>query len=79
MWKCVNKAEITPIMLNGEYDSFILSLCNAVGDTVICKQNAYIRYRKHTTNTSGNSDVVMQWEKRIEYIGEERGAEPTIV
>lgn len=79
MWKCINKVSVTPEMLCRGHDSFILSLCYAVGGTVICDSNAYIRYRQHSTNTSGSSNGLFQrMKKEWNALTNKRGTEPAI-
>ena len=44
---------ISEEMLKRGHDSFLMTLCYAIGGDVICDSNAYIKYRQHSNNTSG--------------------------
>lgn len=79
MWKLICKVETSDAMLMRGHDSFILSLCYAVGGTVICDSNAYIRYRQHGDNTSGGSQgVVQRLKKEWTALVSKKGFEPAI-
>lgn len=64
LWDKIAKVDVTDDMLKRGHDSFILSLCYALGGAVICDPNAYIRYRQHTSNTSGSSHGAAQRIKK---------------
>ena len=79
LWDKIAEVDITDDMLKRGHDSFILSLCYALGGTVICDPNAYIRYRQHTSNTSGSSHgVVQRITKEWSMLVKKRGTEPAI-
>lgn len=42
-------------MLKMGHDSLIISICYALGGSVMCDDKAYIKYRQHGNNTSGSS------------------------
>lgn len=79
MWNCINKKTITTDMLCRGHDSFIISLCYAVGGIVVCDSNAYIRYRQHSNNTSGSSHGIKQRiQKEWSVFINKKGTEPKI-
>lgn len=79
MWKLICKVETSDAMLMRGHDSFIISLCYAVGGTVICDSNAYIRYRQHGDNTSGGSQgAVQRLKKEWTALVSKKGGEPAI-
>jgi rhamnosyltransferase len=79
MWKLICKAETSDAMLMRGHDSFIMSLCYAIGGTVICDSNAYIRYRQHGDNTSGGSrGVVQRLKKEWTALFDKKGFEPAV-
>ena len=53
MWERIKEKEITDQALRRGHDSFIISLCYALGGCVLCDERAFIRYRQHRDNTSG--------------------------
>ena len=53
LWHEIFKNPITENILSQGHDSFIISLCYALGGIVCCDKNAYIHYRQHTSNTAG--------------------------
>ena len=58
------------------HDSFIHSLCYSVKSEVVVDENAYIKYRQHTDNTSGSSDgVIKRVKKEVRDISRHRGGE----
>lgn len=79
LWNKLAQVDVTDEMLKRGHDSFILSLCYALGGTVICDSDAYIRYRQHTSNTSGSSHGVMQRiKKEWNNLLKKKGTEPAI-
>lgn len=79
MWKKIASVKVTDDMLKRGHDSFILSLCYSVGGTVVCDANAYIRYRQHTSNTSGSSHgLVHRLNKEWDILFKKKGTEPAI-
>ena len=79
LWDKIAEVSITDDMLKRGHDSFILSLCYALGGTVICDPNAYIRYRQHTSNTSGSSHSISQrMKKEWNTLIKKKGTEPAI-
>lgn len=79
LWNKIAEVRITDDMLKRGHDSFILSLCYALGGSVICDSNAYIRYRQHTSNTSGASHgIVQRIKKEWNMLIKKRGTEPAI-
>lgn len=79
LWQKIANVGITNNMLKRGHDSFIMSLCYAIGGTVVCDTNAYIIYRQHSLNTSGSSHGVVQRVKK-EWNGlmKKKGNEPII-
>lgn len=53
LWKEIFRNTVTDNLLAQGHDSFIISLCYALGGVVYCDKNAYIRYWQHTGNTVG--------------------------
>ena len=45
----------TPDVVVVSHDNYLISLCFALGGTVVCDPNAYILYRQHTGNSSGET------------------------
>lgn len=79
LWEKIAKVEITDDMLKRGHDSFILSLCYALGGTVVFDPNAYIRYRQHNSNTSGSSHgVICRIKKEWNTLMRKKGTEPAI-
>lgn len=79
LWDKIADVSITNDMLKRGHDSFILSLCYALGGAVICDPNAYIRYRQHTSNTSGASHGIAQRiKKEWNMLIKKKGTEPAI-
>lgn len=79
MWKYIMKKNVTIDMLARGHDSFIMSLCYAIGGEVICDKNAYIRYRQHINNTSGSSKSLKQrLKKEYRNLMEKKGLESLI-
>lgn len=79
LWNKIAEVDVSDDMLKRGHDSFILSLCYALGGTVICDPNAYIRYRQHTSNTSGSSHgAVQRIKKEWDMLVKRRGTEPAI-
>lgn len=79
LWCKIAKVDITDDMLKRGHDSFVLSLCYALSGTVICDSNAYIRYRQHTSNTSGSSHGFTQrLKKELNMLIKKKGTEPAI-
>lgn len=79
LWNKIAEVDVTDDMLKRGHDSFILSLCYALGGTVICDPNAYIRYRQHTSNTSGSSHgAIQRIKKEWGMLVKKRGTEPAI-
>lgn len=79
LWNKIAEVDVTDDMLKRGHDSFILSLCYALGGTVICDPNAYIRYRQHTSNTSGSSHgAIQRIKKEWGMLVKKRGTEPSI-
>jgi rhamnosyltransferase len=79
LWKEIFKNKVTDKMLLQGHDSFIISLCYALGGIVYCDKNSYIRYRQHTSNTAGapiriGSRIKKEW-KAFRY---DKGAEAKI-
>lgn len=79
LWNKIADVDVTDDMLKRGHDSFILSLCYALGGTVICDSNSYIRYRQHISNTSGSSHgAVQRIKKEWGILVKKRGTEPAI-
>lgn len=79
MWDCINMKSTTDEMLRRGHDSFIISLCYAVGGEVLCDSNAYICYRQHKSNTSGSSyGVLKRVKKEWNILINRKGAESEI-
>lgn len=79
LWKKIADVGATNDMLKRGHDSFIMSLCYALGGTVVCDANAYIIYRQHSLNTSGSSHgVVHRVKKEWNSLIKKRGNEPSI-
>lgn len=79
LWQKVSNVEVTDDMLKQGHDSFLLSVCYALRGTVICDENAYIRYRQHTSNTSGSSHgVIQRVKKEWNTLIKKKGAESAI-
>ena len=79
MLRYVNMAETTDDMLKRGHDSFILTLCYAVGGKVVCDEQAHIRYRQHNNNTSGSSNGIKQRiKKEWNALVNKKGSEPAI-
>lgn len=79
LWNKIAEVDVTDDMLKRGHDSFILSLCYALGGTVICDPNTYIRYRQHTSNTSGSSHGAAQRiKKEWGMLVNKKGTEPAI-
>ena len=53
LWKEIFRSTVTDALLTQGHDSFIISLCYALGGVVCCNKNAYMCYRQHTNNTAG--------------------------
>ena len=62
LWSEIFKGPISEDILSQGHDSFIISLCYALGGIVCCDKNAYICYRQHTSNTAGAPSSI---KKRI--------------
>lgn len=79
MWEKIASVNITDDMLKRGHDSFILSLCYSIKGSVICDSSAYIKYRQHTSNTSGSSNGVYQRiKKESKNLLNKKGTEPAI-
>lgn len=46
------------------HDSFFISLCYSLDGKVICDNNSYISYRKHSSNASGSTNSLLKRIKR---------------
>lgn len=64
MWEKIAENQISDQMLRRGHDSFIISLCYAIGGCVLCDERAYIRYRQHQDNTSGGMNGPLQRIKK---------------
>lgn len=79
LWQKIFEVGVTEDMLKRGHDSFILSLCYALDGSVLCDANAYIRYRQHTSNTSGSSHgLARRVKKEWNILIKKKGSEPAI-
>ena len=76
LWKEVFKNYVSEDMLLQGHDSFIISLCYAVGGVVCFDKNAYICYRQHMSNTAGApSDIKKRVKKEWKALHHDKQAE----
>ncbi len=79
MFELVDKHEIPDGLLRRGHDSFIITLCYAVGGCVVCDSNAYINYRQHELNASGGSKgSIYRLKKEWNTAFDKKGQEPEI-
>lgn len=79
MYELIDKHEIVDGLLRRGHDSFIITLCYAVGGDVICDSNAYIQYRQHESNASGGSKgSIYRLKKEWNTVFNKKGQEPEI-
>lgn len=55
-WEIISAIGIQEELLVQGHDSYLVSLCYAIGGKIICDENSYILYRQHGNNTSGSSN-----------------------
>lgn len=79
MYKKMEKRTITDGMLLRGHDSFIISLCYAIGGTVLCDADSYIRYRRHCGNSSGSTmNIFKRIKKEFVNLVNKKGQESII-
>ncbi len=78
-YKYLLNRNITDEMLLRGHDSFIISLCYAIGGKIIFDSNAYINYRRHSNNSSGSTTSIFnRIKKEYNNIIKKRGQESII-
>lgn len=60
------------------HDSFLLTLCDAVGGKLLFDKEAYIKYRRHGSNTSGGTGLLQRVSKELTNLFIRRGTEQMI-
>lgn len=79
LWNEIFKGAVSDEILSQGYDSFIISLCYALGGTVCFDKNAYIRYRQHDGNTVGVPySIKNRIRKELKSFKQDRSAEALI-
>lgn len=79
LWEKIVESPIPGESLLLGHDSFIISLCYALGGVVCCDKNAYIYYRQHKSNTAGAPvDVGKRIKKEWKAFQHDKAAEMKI-
>ena len=79
LYELLLNRNITDNMIVRGHDSFLITLCYSIDGKVICDSNAYIRYRKHSNNTSISTNTFLgRLKKEYEMIINKKGLESKI-